>query len=402
MENAARNDYKIIGLIGLGHGTSHFFHLILPPLFPWVKIEFGLSNAELGLLMTAFFVVSGLGQILAGFIVDRFGAVSSIIAGLGLSGIASIGFSLSDTYGSLLAFAAIAGLGNSVFHPADYSLLNKKVNPARLGHAYSIHGISGALGWAAAPIFLVGFATLFDWRTAVAMSAIVAFVVLATLFINLRSEEISDLSKFKSDNQKVQHGLAFLKLKCIWMCFGFFLISALAFGGIQSFAPLAIGEVYAVPHALAIGGVTAYMISSAVGLFFGGFLASGKYPHDKIIGVSLSIAGLTAIFLSFGFLGGWSVIPLMAVIGIGAGLVGPSRDLLVRSATPKGATGRVYGVVYSGLDVGIALAPPIFGLVMDLHHPAWILVMIGAFQITAIAAAIGVRQQGVVNVATSS
>ncbi len=125
MENTVRHDYKIIGLIGLGHGTSHFFHLILP-LFPWIKLEFGLSNAELGLLMTAFFVVSGLGQILAGFVVDRFGAVSSIIAGLGLSGIASIGFSLSDTYGSLLVFAAIAGLGNSVFHPADYSLLNKK------------------------------------------------------------------------------------------------------------------------------------------------------------------------------------------------------------------------------------------------------------------------------------
>ncbi|MEK9963794.1 MAG: MFS transporter, partial [Betaproteobacteria bacterium] len=230
MENTVRHDYKIIGLIGLGHGTSHFFHLILPPLFPWIKLEFGLSNAELGLLMTAFFVVSGLGQILAGFVVDRFGAVSSIIAGLGLSGIASIGFSLSDTYGSLLVCAAIAGLGNSVFHPADYSLLNKKVNPARLGHAYSVHGISGALGWAAAPIFLVGFATLFDWRTAVAMSAIVAFVVLATLFINLRSEGISDRSKFKFENQKAQPGLAFLKLKCIWMCFGFFLISALAFG----------------------------------------------------------------------------------------------------------------------------------------------------------------------------
>ena len=161
-----RTDAQVIGLVGLGHGTSHFFHLILAPLFPWLKDAFGLSYAELGLLMTVFFVVSGTGQALAGFIVDRVGALPVLLGGLTLSCMAALGLASSDSYAALMLFSALAGLGNSVFHPADFTVLNRRVSIPRLGHAFSVHGLSGALGWAAAPVFLAGLATLFHWRVA--------------------------------------------------------------------------------------------------------------------------------------------------------------------------------------------------------------------------------------------
>ncbi len=169
--------------MGLAHGVSHFYHLLLAPLFPWIKAEFGLSYAELGLLMTVFFAVSAVVQTASGFVVDRFGARPVMFGGLTCLGAAALLLSTSTGYSMLLFGAGVAGLGNGVFHPADFTLLNKHVSQPRLGHAFSVHGISGNLGWAAAPVFLVTIANLATWRMALAAASIVAFGVLAVLLV---------------------------------------------------------------------------------------------------------------------------------------------------------------------------------------------------------------------------
>ncbi|WP_141104266.1 MFS transporter, partial [Noviherbaspirillum denitrificans] len=177
-----RQDAQVIGLVGVAHGVSHFFHLILAPLFPWLKEAFSLSYAELGLLMTVFFVISAIGQALAGFVVDRVGARTVLFAGIGFLGLSALVLSQSNSYAMLLAGSMLAGVGNSVFHPADFTLLNKRVSTPRLGHAFSVHGISGNLGWASAPVFLASMAGLFGWRSALLGAACIPFVVLALLF----------------------------------------------------------------------------------------------------------------------------------------------------------------------------------------------------------------------------
>src|SRR3954463_5272036 len=161
-----RRDAQVIGLVGLAHGTSHFFHLALAPLFPWLKDAFAVSYAELGLLMSVFFIVSGIGQALAGFVVDRFGALRVLLGGIALLGISALGLAASQNYVMLLFFAGVAGLGNCVFHPADFTLLNRRVSIPRLGHAFSVHGLTGTLGWAVAPLFLAGIASISSWRIA--------------------------------------------------------------------------------------------------------------------------------------------------------------------------------------------------------------------------------------------
>ena len=161
-----RQDAGVIGLVGLAHMISHFSQLLLAPLFPWLKDEFAVSYAQLGFLMTIFFVVSCAVQALSGFIVDRFGPRPILFVGLSLLGIAAFGYAASTSYWMLAAFAVIAGIGNGVFHPVDYTLINRKVSAPRLGHAYSFHGITGSLGWALAPALLVPLALLFSWRVA--------------------------------------------------------------------------------------------------------------------------------------------------------------------------------------------------------------------------------------------
>jgi FSR family fosmidomycin resistance protein-like MFS transporter len=391
-----RSDAQVIGLIGLGHGTSHFFQLILAPLFPWLKEAFGLSYAELGLLMTMFFVVSGIGQALAGFVVDRVGALPVLLGGLSLSCVSALGLASSDSYATLMLFSALAGLGNSVFHPADFTLLNHRVSTHRLGHAFSLHGLSGALGWAAAPIFLAGLATLFDWRVALLAASVLAFIVLAILFVSrdlLDPREVSNSIVQPAKHSDTESALGFLRLRAVWMCYAFFFISSLSFGGIQSFAPASLRDLYALPFTFATACITAYMLASAGGLIVGGFAAARTHYHDRVIAVAFTVSASSALLVATGSVPVWLVMPLLAVIGFGAGLAGPSRDLLVRAAAPRNSTGRVYGVVYSGMDVGLAIAPPLYGAVMDAGHPGSVFILIGAFQLAALLAAVGVGER---------
>lgn len=389
-----RQDAQVIGLVGVAHGVSHFFHLLLAPLFPWLKDAFALSYAELGLLMTVFFVVSASGQAVAGFVVDRVGARAVLFSGVGLLGLSALLLSQAQNYPMLLAGAMLAGLGNSVFHPADFTLLNKRVSAPRLGHAFSAHGLSGNLGWAAAPVFMTAMAGLFDWRTALFMAAMIPFTVLALLFAYrdlLRTDELA--STVGSAQKTVASGgslLGFMKLPAVWMCFAFFFITAMAFGGIQSFSASSLRELYGMSLTSATAAYTAYMLASAAGMVWGGFLATKATRHDRTIALAFTVSGVLALLIATAVVPPLMAVVLMGAIGFGAGVAGPSRDLLIRAAAPKNATGRVYGVVYSGLDIGLAVGPLLFGALMDADHPAWVFIGIGLFQCMAILTAVGV------------
>lgn len=389
-----RQDAQVIGLVGLAHGVSHFFHLILAPLFPWIKEAFALSYAELGLLMTMFFVVSGIGQALAGFVVDRVGARAVLFSGIGFLGVAALVLSQANSYWMLMIGSMLAGVGNSVFHPADFTLLNKRVSSPRLGHAFSVHGISGNLGWASAPIFLTALAGLYDWRTALLGAACIPFAVLALLFVYrdlLHTDEVhAAVASHKKDDGGDGKALDFMRLPAVWMCFAFFFMVAVALGGIQSFSSQGLRELYGVSLATATTGYTAYMLASAAGMVWGGFLASKATRHDATVAFAFAASGLFALVVATGIVPPLLAVALMGAIGFGAGVAGPSRDLLIRAAAPKNATGRVYGVVYSGLDIGLAVGPVLFGTLMDAGHPSWVFVGIGIFQALAILTAVGV------------
>ncbi|MSQ60803.1 MAG: MFS transporter [Betaproteobacteria bacterium] len=389
---AARGtDTQVIALVGIAHGTSHFFHLILAPLFPWLKDAFGLSYSELGFLMTVFFVVSGIGQALGGFVVDRKGALPVLMAGVLCLALSALGLAASQSYLSLLIFAGVAGLGNSVFHPADFTLLNQRVSAPRLGHAFSMHGVMGTAGWAAAPIFLAGLGTLFHWRVALLAAAALAIVVLM-LLVAYRDvlQPVPPAKPAAKAEGTPGLSLGFLSLPSVWMIFGFFFVTAIALGGIQVFAPSALKEIYGITAATASMSITVYMSASAAGLLSGGFLAARTQHHENIVAGALAASGVLAMLLSTGWFNTGVVIFVLALIGFGNGIAGPSRDLMVRAAAPRGATGRVYGVVYSGLDVGLAIAPLMFGAMMDAHHTGWLFIGIGAFLMVAVSTALRV------------
>ncbi len=388
-----REDAQLIGLVGLAHLISHFSQLLLAPLFPWLKEAFAVSYAELGLLMTIFFVVSCVVQAASGFVVDKLGPRPVLFAGLALLGVAAFGFAASPSYGMLALFAVVAGVGNGVFHPVDYTLLNRKVHPSRLGHAFSVHGITGSLGWALAPAMLVPLTLAFGWRVALACAGALTFLVLAVLWLN-RAQLALDLEaapRATATAAPVEHSFAFMKLPAVWMCFGFFFFYAAALSGVQLFAPEAGRLLHAVPVAWAAMCLTIYMVCSAGGMVVGGFLAADPARCERIIGAGFGAAATIAIVIGFTDIPAAAVPVLFGAMGFGAGIAGPSRDLIVKRASPPNATGRVYGVVYSGLDIGQAIAPLVFGTLMDMQRPSMVWLGIAIVQGVLIVNAFNVR-----------
>ncbi len=397
-EPGRRQDAKVMGLIGLAHSISHFSQLLLAPLFPWLKLEFGVSYAELGFLLTIFFVVSCAVQAMSGFWVDRYGPRPVLFGGLLLVATAALGYAGSSSYGMLALFSVVAGIGNGVFHPVDYTVLNRKIHKTRLGHAYSVHGITGSLGWALAPALLVPLTLAYSWRVALLCAAGLVFLVLLVLWLQRDEIAVQPAAAPATAAPGREGGMApeesafaFLKIPAVWMCFAFFFFFAGALSIVQSFGPQAAKELHGVPAHLAAICLTVYMLCSAGGMLLGGFLAADPERCDRVVGVALGIAASIALVLGFARLPGVLVPVLFGAMGLAAGVASPSRDMLVKRATPANATGRVYGVVYGGLDVGQAVVPLFIGALMDQGAYRGVLLALAALQTILIVSAIRVN-----------
>lgn len=388
---SVRTDAAVIALVGMAHATSHLFHLLLPPLFPLLMPDFGFGYTEAGFLMTVFFAISGVGQAFAGIVVDRHGARRVLMAGVSLLAASGLALSAAANYPMLLLAVALAGMGNSVFHPADFSLLNKKVSPSRLGHAFSVHGLSGNLGWALGAT-ISGMALAWaGWRGAGIAAALVALCCVAALQL-ARPLLDDDVKKVGAGATAAGATFGFLGAPVIWLSFMFFLLITAAFGGLQSFSVPVLGGIYGLTAAAGVAALTGYLLGSAAGMVAGGFVAVHVHAHDRTVGAALVGAAVFASVLASGLPPAWSVIPLMVAVGVGVGVAGPSRDLLVRrvatEALPGGnaspAFGRVYGFVYSGLDVGLALGPLAFGMLLDAGGRNGVLPGVALLQILAV------------------
>lgn len=386
-----RRDARVIGVVGVAHGLSHFFQLVLPPLFPLLRAEFGVSYATLGALVSTFYVASGLCQFGAGFAVDRFGAKPVLLGGVALLAGGTLLAGTVPEIAWLFPLAALMGIGNGVFHPADFAVLNANVAPRRLGHAYSSHGIGGSLGYALAPIVSYGLGGVLGWRTALLLLGALGLVALALL-----ATQGSVLRSRAHGTSPPKHTMAgsieLFRQKPILLCFAYFCVLTVATIGIQTFVGTSLNAAYDIPLAIAASAITAYLLGSTTGILAGGFLAARTTRHDRVAAAGLAVgASLMLLIASSPALALWAV-PLLAMTGVAIGSTGPSRDMIVRGATPPGASGRVYGFVYSGLDLGATLGPVAMGTLLDHGSPRIVFGAVSLFLFLAIGTVIQVRR----------
>jgi FSR family fosmidomycin resistance protein-like MFS transporter len=362
-----RQDVRVIGLIAFAHGLSHFYQLVVAVLFPLIKQDLGVSYAALGAATAAYYTVSGVCQTLAGFAVDRYGARRVLLIGLALCSLGILLAGLAQSYAMLVVSFLVAGLGNSVFHPADFAILNARVDAKRLGYAFSFHGIGGTLGWALAPAFSYGLAALTSWHTALVAASALGVVMIGLIVANRGA--IHGLPRERSAQAAapttLREDVRVLLATPVLMCFLYFLLLAAALIGLQNFGVAGMVALYHTPVALASSALTAFLVGGAAGILTGGYVAGRARRHDLVAAGGMFASALAVLLLASGSLVPALIAPTLALAGFCSGLTNPSRDLLVRGATPPGASGKVYGFVYSGLDVGSMATPILYGWMLD-------------------------------------
>jgi FSR family fosmidomycin resistance protein-like MFS transporter len=394
-----RQDLKVLSLVCGGHFVSHFYLMVLPPLFPFINQDLGLTFAELGIILTARYVATGVAQVPIGFLVDRFGAKLMLVCGLLLMVLSYAAFAFVSDFWLLFLFIALGGIGDAVFHPADYAILNGSVSRERMGRAFSIHTFSGHIGFAVGPAVVLPIAVATDWRTAMLASALFGFAVMVLLLSqwHTMNEDLTGEDKKGKKDEAANGGNAVTGSSVLWsrpilLLFFFFAISTLASGGISGFSISALMKLQDIPEALAGVPLTAFMLSSAFAVLAGGLIADRKIRHDLFAALGFLAAALVMILIAAVPMNFVLLVIAFGLAGFCLGVIRPARDLMVRDVAPPGASGKVFGFVFTGQNVGGAIAPPIYGLLVDLADPHWVFYVSAGFLIFGILTVTGGRK----------
>jgi MFS transporter, FSR family, fosmidomycin resistance protein len=375
---------RIVGAVSAAHFVSHYYILLLAPLLPFVRADYGVSYTEIGFAFAAFNGVSAALQTPAGFLVDRLGARILLIAGLAIGASAFMVAGLVDSFWVMVAMFALAGVGNTVYHPADYALLSHHVPPDRIGQAFSVHTFAGMLGSAVAPASLLMMQSLWGWRGAFIGAGILGFAVAALLLAVRDSAEVKAIPTPRGADTTSAVGWRLLLSKPIMLNLVFFVLLAIMSGGMYNYSVVALGALYATPLTTANAALSGNLLLSAIGVLIGGVLVGRTTRHGTVATLGLAgIALFTALVAQID-LGTIALIAAMSAAGFCSGVIMPSRDMIVREVTPSGSFGKVFGFVTTGFNIGGIISPLIFGAIMDHGNPRLVFLLVAVCGLIAI------------------
>jgi MFS family permease len=384
-----RTEYAIGAKVSAAHFTSHVYYLVLPPLFPLLKGELHVGYVELGLAITLFNILTLILQTPMGFAVDRFDARSILVAGLCLGGFAYLLFAAIPTYPILMVAFALAGIGNAVYHPADYSILSAAISPPRIGRVFSLHLFAGYFGSAIAPATILFLTAIAGYRFAIAAAGCLALIVAIPLVLDIFERSAIARKSEAPARAKAAEAAPSIRIltPAVLSLMGFFALISLSSTGINNFAGAGLQGAQAMSLESANIALTGYLLATAFGVLAGGIVADRTIHHNAVAALGFAASAVFVLLVAVLHLPGLAVIVLLTAAGFFSGIIQPSRDMMVREAVPEGAAGRVFGVVTTGFNIGAAIGPIVFALILDHGHPAWIFgITAGFMAITALTA----------------
>lgn len=393
----SRRTARVIGLISTAHFFSHFFMLLLPPLFPLLRDVYGVGFTELGFAITVYSLTTGLTQAPVGFLVDRIGARAILISGLVLESVAFILIGVFPSYSALIVLMVFAGLGNAVFHPADYSILNASVDQQRMGRAFSIHTFAGMLGNAVAPVTMIFLVSITDWRTALVLCGLTGVTVAMAVLLNsaVLGEDSASAGP-EAAAEKAFAGSAIKLLFSVPILSGllFFVGISVTSHGINTFSVATLTLMYEEPLTTVGFVLTVYLFATPVGVLLGGWVADRVRRHDLVAAGCFVVMALSIFAVAALPMGLAGIAVLFAIAGLVSGVVSPSRDMMIRSVTPKGEMGKVFGFVSTGFNIGGMIAPLIFGYILDHAAPASVFWVVGFAALATVATVLFTGERG--------
>lgn len=390
--SALKNEVKVIGLIGTGHFMSHFYYLTLPLLITFLAADYGFGPAQLGFFIASFSIAAAAAQLPVGFLVDAIGAKVLLVGGLVLEAASIGGMAFATDFGILISLAVLAGLGHSVFHPADYAIMNSSIDERRIGRAFSLHTVTGNAGSALAPVLIAYLAALWHWK--LALMVVAAFGILTAVAVASQAHILQDqrtaARKPKKElkerpSKSIKANMRLLMTPSVLVLFAFFLVTTIATSGIQTFSIFTLVELHGVSHTIASSALTAFLIAGVFGVLAGGWIADIMPRHDLIASVAFLVTAGALVLIGEVNLSMMLLVAVFAGIGILQGLVKPARDMMVRDAMPPGTAGTIFAFMSTGRLIGSAITPIVVGLLIANGMTDKVFMLLAIFSVLGLA-----------------
>lgn len=367
-----RSSNRLLVRVAAAHSVSHVHIMTVPAMLPLLPGAMGVGFVDLGVAIGVFNGVSALAQAPLGFVVDRLGAKPMLMTALALGTLSYLLLAIYPAYFCLLVSMAVAGFANGIYHPADYSLLSRGIEADRMGRAFSLHTCAGSLGGALTPPIMVGVAVAWGVQWSFAVAAIAGMLSLSFLAFGDRQAASAAAAPARPAPGKGNSAAAVPVAAIAVLTFLFMLLS-LSTGSVERFSVSALMQGFDVPLATANTALTAYMFSVAGGVLTGGVLADRTSRHGLLAGGAFALAALLVVAIIWLPLPPLALVVTLAAVGFLVGIVAPSRDMLVRAASPVGAEGRTFGIVSTGFNIGGVAGPVLFGYLIDNGQAAGVL-----------------------------
>jgi MFS transporter, FSR family, fosmidomycin resistance protein len=381
---ARASETKLVAGVCFAHLVSHYYMLMLAPLFAFIRADFGVTYTELSLALTTFNVVSAVSQTPVGFFIDRTGARINLIGGLLLGSAAIAIAGAVHSFWVFIAMFALMGLANTVYHPADYTLLSERVAPRRMTQVFSFHTCSGMIGSAIAPVSLLFMQSAVGWRGAFLCSALLGVVAALVLAVQGEPPVVHPAHPSKPRGEEPASWQLLLSPP-ILLNLLFFVVLSMVGGGLNQYLVVGLGALYGTPPALANTALTGLLAMSAIGVLLGGTLAGRTARHNLVACAGLVVTGSASTLIALVDPGALLLVLIASLSGFASGMTMPSRDMIVRSVTPQGSFGKVFGFVTTGFHIGGMVAPLIFAQFLDHGYPRGVFLYVAACALVAIA-----------------
>jgi predicted MFS family arabinose efflux permease len=366
---------RVNALIGTGHFLSHFYQLCLPPMFLVWQSSFGVSFTELGLSIALMSCAAGLLQTPVGFLVDRYGARPFLICGTLLMTLSISALAFATAYWQVLFLCLLSGIGNSVIHPTDYAILSASVQRNQMGRSFALHTFSGNLGSVFAPPVTAALTFLLGWRSTLLVLGLLG--VPLVLVIVWQSAILREQTcRHETLRGSGVRSSTLLMTKPMLLFFGFFLLTAIATGGIQSWLIPVLHDVHGLGIEAASLALTGFLAGATSGVLVGGWVADRSDRHLAFTAILTIVAAALVLLVSFQTMSEVTTLLVLFAAGVLIGASRTPRDVMLKDASPPGQIGKVFGFVSAGLPLGGALAPVPFGYLFDQGRPDLVLVLV--------------------------
>jgi len=345
------------------HFGHHIISAMLRPLLPMIRTDLGLSYTQAGLTMSAFAMTSGISQLPAGWLADRFGARLMVL--LGVTGVAIAGFliGLSHSYIALIVFLVLAAIAGGGYHPASVAAISSSVPSEYRGRALGLHFVGGSSAFWVIPLVATPIAVAWGWRSSYLTLAIPAIILGILLYILIGRRSQTRVQDF----QEVDNEVTTTSAHVPWhKLIPFILISVATGTMIQSVS--AYLSLYAVDEMGVSEALAAMLmaITPAVGFFaapVGGYLADrfGSMPVLLVISfLAIPLVYLLGVVTSI-----ITFVVLMVAIGIVSTTRMPTSESYIAGNTPKRRRATVLGLYFfAGTEVS-GLLTPVVGTLID-------------------------------------